>query len=51
MVPDLTASFNFEDVLKMEYEEVPLHEFIRTFGERLENNYKTWNKVFGGVLV
>ena len=45
MLPFATLAMDLEELQKCPIiEEKPLHEFIRTFGDRLELNYKEWKK-------
>ena len=45
MFPELTLSLNYEDAVEyidLTLDPVPLHEWIREFGSRLEHNYHHW---------
>jgi len=45
IVPITGFRFSVGDLLLLNVtKEVPLHEFIRTFGRRLESNYRSWKE-------
>lgn len=50
MFPDMVFNLGEKSILSLPIEkQVPLHEFIRVFGSRLECNYAAWERHFQKV--
>ena len=50
VVPCLAISLDDQEVKELSVvQRIPLHEFIRTFGNRLEANYRTWVTFFSSI--
>jgi hypothetical protein len=48
--PTVTATLTGDEIAELPVtEELPLHEFIRTFGARLETNFAIWSKTLSSA--